>query len=99
MNKCMCASIISLHKLQPCSRNDIHCSVLISCTSPLSCSLICTFTHTNFRYRWLLCFVVMKYELKELQIKMCLDVSVTVCLCFLSFCFSHSSVQFFLTMY
>lgn len=81
MNKCTCASIMSLNRLKPCSRNDIRCSVLTSRTSPLSWSLICPFMHTNIRYRWLLFFVVMQYDLKEPQIKFSLDVSVLQCVC------------------
>lgn len=77
MNKCMCASIISLHRLKPCTRNDIHCSILSSSTSSFSWSPVCTFMHTNIRYRWLLLFVVVQYDLKELQIKFSVDVSVS----------------------
>lgn len=79
MNKCMCASIMSLHRLKPCTINDIHCSILSSCTSQLP-----WFLHTNIRYRWLLFFVVMQYDLKE-QIKFlwmsvsdCVSVSIKI---------------------
>lgn len=78
MNKCMCASIIELHRLKPCTRNDLHCSILYSSTSPCSWSLVCTFMHTKIRYRWLLLCVVVQYDFKELQIKNSLDVSVSV---------------------
>lgn len=76
MNKCVCASIISLHRLKPCTRNDLHCSSLSS-TSSSSWSLVCTSMHTNIGYRWLLLFVVVQYELKEFQIKFSLGVSVS----------------------
>ncbi len=74
----MCASIISLRRLKPCTGNDILCSFLSSSTSPLSWSPVCTFMHTNIRFRWLLLFVVVQYDLQELQIKSSLDVSVSV---------------------
>lgn len=77
MNKCVCASIMSLHRFKPCSRNDIHCSVLTSCTSPLSpWSLIRPLMHSDIRHQWLLFFVVMQYDLKKPQIKFSLDVGV-----------------------
>lgn len=69
MNKRTCASILSVHRSKPCTRRDDRPRILSSCTSPLSCSLICTFTHTNNAHRWLLLFVVMLFDLKELQIK------------------------------
>lgn len=81
MNKCMCASIIRLHRLKPCTRNDIHCSILSSCTLPLFWSLVCTLMHTNIGYRWLLLFVVVQYDLEELQIKFPLDVSALQSVC------------------
>lgn len=76
MNVCTCASITSLHRLKPCTRNDIHCSILSSCTSLLS-----WFLHTNIRNRWLLFPVVMHYDLKE-QIKFSLEVAVLLRVCF-----------------
>lgn len=79
MNKCMCASMISLRRFMSCSRNDIRCSVLYFCTPPLSQFLVCTFIHTNIR--WLLLSVVRLYDLKELQIKFSLDVTVLQCVC------------------
>lgn len=76
MNKCTCASIISLYKLNLCSRQDVQCRVQSPCKS-----LVCTFMPTNFTCRWL--FVnEMEYDLKEAQIKLSLDVSVIV-FCFL----------------
>lgn len=77
MNKCMCASIISLHRLKLCSRNDMHCSILSSCP-PLPWALIRPLMHTNIRRQWLLFFVVMQFDLREPQIKFSLDVSVSV---------------------
>lgn len=73
MNKCMCAPIICLHRIKPCTRSDVHCGVLSS-TSLLSCSLVCTFMHINIKM-WLC--VVVQYGSKEL-IKFSLDVSVSV---------------------
>lgn len=78
MNTCMSASIISLHRLKPCTRNDIQCSVLSSCTSLFSWSLLCILMHTNIRCGWLLLFVVVQYDLKELQIKSYLDITESV---------------------
>lgn len=78
MIKCMSASIICLHKLKPCTRNDIQCSVLSSCTSLFSWSLLCILMHTNIRCRWLLLFVVVQYDLKELQIKSYMDITTFV---------------------
>lgn len=69
MNKRMCASIISLHRLKPCTRNDFHRRFLFPSASSFSWSPVCTSMHTNIRQRWLLLFVVVQYELKELQIK------------------------------
>lgn len=75
MNKCMCASIICLHRIKPCSRSDVHCGVLSSSTSLLSWSLVCTFMHINIKM--LLC-VVVQYDSKEQLIKFSLGVSVSV---------------------
>lgn len=69
MNKCACASIFSLRKLKPCTRNDFQLSFLSSRTLPLTRSMVCTDMHTNIRYRLLLLFIVVLYDLKELQIK------------------------------
>lgn len=86
MNKCMSASIISLHKLKPCTRNDIQCSVLSSCTSLFSWSLLCILMHTNIRYRWLLLFVVVQYDLNERQIKSYLDKILSLATFYSQFC-------------
>lgn len=78
MIKCMSASIISLHRLKPSNRIDIHSSVLSSCTSLFSWSLLCILMHTNIRCEWLLLFVVVQYDLKELKIKSYLDITESV---------------------
>lgn len=77
MNERMCASIISLRRLKPRNRSDVRRSFLSSSASP-SLRSVCTFTHTIIRRRWLLLFVVVQYDLKELQIKSSVDVSVSV---------------------
>ncbi len=69
MNKCVCASIISLHRLKPCTRNDIHYNILSCSILSLSWSLLCILMRTNIRYRWVLLLVVVQYDLKELKIK------------------------------
>ena len=78
MNKRMCASILSLNRLKPCSRNGAHRHVLTSHASPSSWSLIRPFMLTNIRHRWLLFSVVMKYDLIEPQIKFSLCHSVCI---------------------
>lgn len=68
MTKCVCASIISLRRLKPCTRNNIQRRILSSCTLPLFWSLVCTFRHTDIRYRLLLLFVVVQYDLKNYKL-------------------------------
>lgn len=77
MDSCMCASIISSHRLKPCNRSDIHCNVLSPSASLSSWPLVCTVMHT-IGYVWVLLCVVVQYDLKEKQIKFSSGVSVSV---------------------
>lgn len=75
MNKRACASII---RLKPCTRTDVHRSPPPPSASPPPRSLVCTFMHTNIRFRWSLLCVVVQYDWKEPQIKFPLGASVSV---------------------
>lgn len=74
MNKCVCASVMNLHRLKPCTTDpDYHCSIL-PCSSLFLWSLL-----TNIRSSWLV-FVVTQHDMKE-QIKFSLGVSELLCFC------------------